>query len=507
MKQHMNTLTEFTPPVDYNTNKSSPLKWILSHVLRYRVFFIPILLIQILASFSQALVPIFIGQVGGALLEQKLSKSGLLQDCLFIGLAGVGAGFFNLIRAWLTEILANRLERDGRDELYANLIGKSLTFHDSQSIGDVMARASTDVRQLNLMLNPGFLLVFAAASGIVVPYAFMGMIHFQLLLVPVLFLIAYLVVLKIYNHNLGIVSFRQRVINGAINSKLNQVISGIYLVRGMNQEQRECIAFERDTKDFRRCVVEQGKIQARYYPILLLGVATALALFHGLWLVHNGEINYQELIAYIGLMQLLRFPTFINIFAMILLTMGIASARRILQLINAKTEIDSNPTGYAETIQGHIKFENVTFGYTPGKPVLKNISFEVQPGQTVALVGMTGSGKTTITKLLTRLYDPQEGHVMIDGVDVRDWSIQSLRGQMALVEQDVFLFSKSIKDNIKFGAQEATDEEVYAAARLAQAHKFIQELSDGYATVVGERGFTLSGGQRQRIAHCPGSAP
>ncbi|MCH8906651.1 MAG: ABC transporter ATP-binding protein, partial [Candidatus Heimdallarchaeota archaeon] len=258
--------------------------------------------------------------------------------------------------------------------------------------------------------------------------------------------------------------------------------------------------FRKNIEEYRVANVKLGSIQARYYPWVLLGIATALAIFHGIVLVRNETITLAEFVAFVLLFQLFRFPTFINIFAITAVTMGIASAKRILELLNGESLIDSNPEGHRAAIRGEIIFENVTFAYTEGTPVIKNIDFEVAPGQTVAIVGMTGSGKTTVTKLLNRLYVPQKGKILIDGINIQEWSIDSLRSQMAVVEQDVFLFTKSVRDNITLGLNDISDEEVVKAAKLAQAHNFILEMSDGYDTKIGERGITLSGGQRQRLA-------
>ena len=221
---------------------------------------------------------------------------------------------------------------------------------------------------------------------------------------------------------------------------------------------------------------------------------------HGFFLLQNHDSNIGELIAFLGLLQLLRFPTFINIFALYLLSAGGASARRLLDLINQETNIDINSTGYTAKINGEITFEHVTFGYNQETPVLQDISFKVSPGQTVALVGMTGAGKTTITKLISRLYDPDSGIIKIDNIPLKDWNLNSLRSQIGLVEQDVYLFSRTIRENIILGNPSATDEEITQACIQAQAHEFISKFPDGYNTVLGERGITLSGGQRQRIA-------
>jgi len=213
-----------------------------------------------------------------------------------------------------------------------------------------------------------------------------------------------------------------------------------------------------------------------------------------------GLMNIGQIIGYLGLLALLRFPTFISIFVFAIIRLAVSSAQRLLELMDKKTEIDENVEGYKKEIEGAIKFENVTFSY-PGteKPVLKNISFEVKPSQTLAIVGTTGSGKTTLTKLISRLYDVDEGRILINNVDIRDYALKSLRNQISYVDQDVFLFSTSIFENISFG-HTGSIEQVIEVAKEAQAHEFISNLPNQYYSEVGERGVQLSGGERQRIA-------
>ena len=497
-------ITEFTPPINYNTNRKGSVRWILSHVFHYKRLMIPALFLRLFFALLQSMIPVIIGLIvtdyaNYVKYGTPFPQTKIIQYVALIFVIGVSAAAVNLIGGWGIEFISQRIERDTRDELYSSLLGKSLTFHDQQTIGDLMSRAATDVRQLNFMINPGFSLVFQALLGILIPLVFIYYINPQLLLVPVVFVIFFITFLRTYNNKYAPIAYRQRVLAGTITGRLNEVITGIFVVRGMNQAPKERTIFYKNIEDYKQNSIDQGRVIARYYPLLFFGVATVLALFHGLILLNAGVITIGDLVAYIGLIQLLRFPTFINIFAFTVLTMGVQSAKRILQLLNWESEIDLNPSGYSQDIKGYIKFENVTFGYNPTKPVIKNVSFSVEPGQTVALVGMTGSGKTTITKLLTRLYAPGDGTISIDGIPLGDWSINSLRSQTAIVEQDVFLFSKTIKENISFGLN-VPIEAIMEAAKKAQAHKFIMDLPEGYDSVIGERGFTLSGGQRQRMA-------
>ena len=214
----------------------------------------------------------------------------------------------------------------------------------------------------------------------------------------------------------------------------------------------------------------------------------------------EGIINIGEIIGYIGLLSLLRFPTNISIFVFAQWRLSLSSAERLIDIMTQTTEIDENKEGIEKVIQGKIEFRNVTFSY-PGaeKKVLKDLSFTIEPNQTVAIVGTTGSGKTTLTKLISYLYPLDSGQILIDDIDIREFSLQSLRNQISYIEQDLFLFSDTLFYNITFGRTSSL-EEVKEVAKQAQAHQFISEFSEGYQSKIGERGVTLSGGQKQRIA-------
>ena len=494
---------EFRVEGEYRYNRSGPVRWILSHLLRYKIF---------LASFivSVALLNVFnstIPRLTGLAFDEVAGGEASLQRLLMIALVILGVvlvrGVVDLTGAISTEFLAQRLERDTREELYLSLLAKSQTFHNRQRVGDIMARAANDVQQLNPMINPGVGMITESLIGIVTPLAFIAFLRLELLVAPGLFVIVFYFALRSYMRQLNPVSGAMRYQFGVMNAGLNETIVGIEVVKATAQEAQEKRKFYRNASRYRDHFVQQGQVQARYLPLLLIGFAFTGAFAHGLLLLSRGDLSVGELVAYMGLMGVLRFPAFISIFTFALVQLGIAGAERILSLIEEETELDENPGGHSATIRGEIVFDRVTFtfGGTSEVAALRELSFRVEPGRTVAIVGQTGSGKSTLTRLVNRIYDVDAGSLTIDGRDVREWNLESLRSQISVIEQDVFLFSRSVAENIAFGLGQGVDRtEIEAAARAAQAHDFITGFQDGYDTVIGERGVTLSGGQRQRLA-------
>jgi ATP-binding cassette, subfamily B, bacterial len=349
-------------------------------------------------------------------------------------------------------------------------------------------------------MNPGVGLIMDSVMSSIVPLIVIATIRWELLVTPVIFLLVLVFSVRRYTRQLTPVSNLQRAQFGEMNAVLNETIAGIEVVKSSSQENQERVRFMATARTFRDYFVRQGEIQARYLPLLFLGIAMTGALSHGFWLLSRDELSVGELVAYMGLMGILRFPTFISIFTFSLVQLGLAGARRILELMDEETELDENAAGYAEPMRGELVFDKVSFSHGDAA-VLHQLSFTARPGETVAIVGQTGSGKSTLTKLVNRIYDVDGGRITIDGVDVRDWNLAHLRSQISTIEQDIFLFSRSIAANIGFGlGQRATQAAIEAAAQDAQAHEFIMSFRDGYETVIGERGVTLSGGQRQRLA-------
>ncbi|GCE19035.1 ABC transporter ATP-binding protein [Dictyobacter kobayashii] len=491
---------EFTVADEYRYNWSSPVRWIASHLLRYKFYVLGFMILCIATNSLYSSISFLTGSAFNAVLNKETAISQL--GIIALSLLGVIVlqGICDLSARFFAEILSKRFARNAREELYTSLLGKSQTFHNRQQVGDVMARASNDMTQLSDMVSPAFDVVFDSFSSLVVNVTFIGLVNPQLLLVPSIYIIVFFFALRRYSRQLSPVSNQMREEFGQTNAVLNEAVAGIEVVKATAQEKQEIRKFVTRASRYRDFYVENGKIQGRYLPTLLLGIALALAFLHGLYLLSHHEISLGALITFMGLMTNLRFVTYMSLWSFGLVQLGIAGAKRILSLMKEETELDENAGGYHEEMRGDIVFDHVTFSYGD-TPILKDISFRAKPGQTIAIVGQTGAGKSTLTKLVNRIYDVDSGNVTIDGVDVRKWDMDSLRSQISTIEQDVFLFSRTIADNIGYGLGSKVDRAtIEAAARDAQAHEFIQSFQHGYETEIGERGVTLSGGQRQRLA-------
>jgi ATP-binding cassette subfamily B protein len=511
--------TEFSIQDARRYDHRSSLRWIVSHVWRYKLFALTTMGCYTLAWLVFARAPVLVGQAAQEIIHPT-AEAGLLWIALSILGLLLTDGISMLTGSLSAEHIAAKIAADAREELYASLLGKSQAFHDRQRVGDIMARATDDVNQLSSMMVPGASIGFEMLMGIAVPLVYIASLRFELLIVPLAFVVSYIILVRRYMRRLIPITRGQRNQFGKLNASLEETVAGVEVVKASAQEQFERRKYRTNARLFRDVFVRQGYTEARYLPLLVYGFALGLLVLHALLLYQRGRIGIAEVIGAVGLMNLLRFPTFISVFSFSLIQSGIASAERILAIIRAETGLDENRDGHRQPIAGAIAFENVSFGYNderetmndeaapqdssfivhPSSVVLKEIGFEVKPGQTVAIVGQTGSGKSALTQLVNRTYDVTGGRVLIDGVDVREWNLTALRSQIAKIEQDVFLFSRSIGENIAFGAPGASQEQIEQAAREAQAHDFIMALADGYQTVIGERGVTLSGGQRQRIA-------
>jgi ATP-binding cassette subfamily B protein len=491
---------EFTVADEYHYNWSGPIRWIASHTLRYKFHFFFFVAACIGNNIFVAAVSVLAGEAFNAVFVKDTARAQLLMIALSILGVIVLQGLCDIGARLLAEVLSNRITRDAREELYTSLLGKSQTFHNRQRVGDIMARASNDMTQVGFMICPGVDTLTDSFSSLIVSLIFIGFVNVQLLLIPAIYCIIFCVSIRYFTRQLNPVSVKMRDEFGQTNAVLNEAVTGIEVVKATAQEKQEIRKFMTRASRYRDFYVQNGTIQGRYIPTLILSVALALGFLHGLYLLSLHQISLGVLITFIGLMLNFRYVTSVSPWSFGLTQIGIAGARRILALIKEETELDENSGGHHAEMHGEIIFDHVTFSYGD-TPVLKDISFRAKEGQTVAIVGQTGTGKSTLTKLVNRIYDVNDGQVLIDGIDVRNWDLDALRSQISTIEQDVFLFARTIAENISYGQSRKADQDaIETAAQDAQAHEFIQSFPQGYDTEIGERGVTLSGGQRQRLA-------
>jgi ATP-binding cassette subfamily B protein len=395
------------------------------------------------------------------------------------------------------------VEFDMRNALYAKLLRLSFGFFDRHQTGQLMSRATVDLQAVRFFLGYGLIFFFQHIVTVVVVAAVLFAVDWQLALValwitPVLVVLAYRY--SSVSHPV-LREVQQKMADVATVAEEN--IVGVHVVKSFAQEPREREKFASASEAVFGQAVEANRQRSIYVPMMafLPLLAQAAVLLVGGRMVVNGTLSLGAFIQFNVLVLMLVMPL-----RMLGMWIGqaqraTASGERIFQVIDEPEEIRDD-VGAAELPAGpgRIRFEDVTFAYDSARPALQELELELEPGRTVALIGHTGSGKTTLTSLVPRFYDVSSGRVTVDGADVRDLTLESLRRAIGVITQDPFLFSATVRENIAFGRPAATEEQVLAAAEAAQAHEFIERLPQGYDTVVGERGITLSGGQRQRIA-------
>ncbi|HVC87170.1 MAG TPA: ABC transporter ATP-binding protein [Gaiellaceae bacterium] len=395
------------------------------------------------------------------------------------------------------------VELDMRTAVYAKLVRLSFGFYDRHQTGQLMSRATVDLQSVRFFLGYGLIFFFQHIFTILGVGAIVFFIQWHLALVTLAiapFLIAVAYRYSHVSHPL-LRDVQQKMADVATVAEEN--IVGVHVVKSFAQENAEQQKFERRSEEVFSLSVKANRQRAFYVPMLsfLPLLAQAAILLLGGRMVAHGTLSVGSFV---------RFNLYLAMLVMPLRALGMwigqaqratASGERIFQVIDEPEEIRDEPEARELPAgPGRVQFENVTFGYDPQRPVLHGIDLDLAPGKVVALIGHTGAGKTTLASLVPRFYDVQAGTVSIDGADVRTVALTSLRREIGVIAQDPFLFSATVRENIAFGRPDATDEEVERAARLAQAHEFVEALPDGYDTVIGERGITLSGGQRQRVA-------
>ena len=464
------------------------------------------LTVSILLAVAAQAAAVAIAFLTGDALESAVdaqSRRQLWLLALAILLVGAARAVFMAGRRLISGRQALAVEYDLRDEIYAKLLRLSFGFYDRHQTGQLMSRATVDLQAVRFFLGYGLIFFFQHLLTIVGVTVVLFIVNWKLALAataftPVLVFLAYRY--SRVSHPV-LRDVQQRMADVATVAEEN--IVGVHVVKSFAQEGAEAAKFEQRTESLFRRSLDANRQRALYVPLLsfLPLIAQATVLLFGGRMVASGELALNSFFAFNVLVLMLVMPL-----RMLGMWIGqaqraTASGERIFEVVDETEDVrDAAGATVLPPGDGRIAFHDVGFAYTHGRPVLEGVDLEIEPGRTVALIGHTGSGKTTLASLVPRFYDATAGRVTIDGTDVRHVKVATLRRAIGIVAQDPFLFSATVRENIAFGAPGATDEDVVRAARLAQADEFIAELPDAYETMVGERGINLSGGQRQRIA-------
>jgi ATP-binding cassette subfamily B protein len=439
--------------------------------------------------------------VDRATFEGKTSTLALAAGLIMI--AAIMRGFSTYGMQFSGEWLSQHVAYDLRNHIYEKLQRLSYAYHDNAHTGQLMSRATQDVEATRMFIQLGALRLMDISLRIIVAAVLMFSTNWLLALVAwaLIPLVAFQSVrIQLKSRKLWVMVQDQL---GRVTNVLQENLSGTRVVKAFSREQYENEKFEKEANDLFYWNIQQNKIQAQSNPFFqaMSMLSQVFVLGVGAYMITQGDLSYGELVAFLAYLTLLIMPMRMLGFIVQMFARAGASGERIFEILDAESAVQEKPDAMPlVNTRGDVKFDHVSFGYDAISAVLRDVSFEVPPGKAVALLGPTGSGKTTIVNLLPRFYDVTGGAITIDGIDIRDTTLQSLRATIGIIQQDVFMFSATIRDNIAYGAVESSYEQIIEAAKIARIHDFIMSLPDGYDTWVGERGVTLSGGQKQRLS-------
>jgi ATP-binding cassette subfamily B protein len=458
--------------------------------------------ITIVTTFINIYIPTLSGQAVKDILsigDFEMLKGLVIQILVLTG----GLCLFSLIRSSAYGFFTQKVVFDVRNDVFKSIQRQSFGFFDKMKTGQLMSRATTDVERIRgfvgfqlRMLTDSIFLLGAVIASMVIINLDLSLLAFST--VPVLFFVNIW-----FGKKIRPIMHTAREQFGALTSVLWENITGIRVVRSFAREDYEKQKFRKPNTDYYSMMLKSVKLQAFFQPFqgLFFGLVTvAIFWLGGIQIIGNRFTIDQLFVFSIYISMLIRPIGMLGMIISSYQTMA-AAAERVFEIIDAVPEVRDKPDATTlPAIKGQVVFENVSFGYDKDKPILKNIVIEAKPGETIALLGPTGSGKSTIIRLLPRFYDVTSGRILVDGFDVRDVKAESLRKQMGIVSQETFLFNMTVKQNIAYGMPNATMEDIEGVAKIAKAHEFITQLPNGYDTIIGERGVTLSGGQQQRVA-------
>ncbi|EAC2500020.1 ABC transporter ATP-binding protein [Listeria monocytogenes] len=479
------------------------MKWIWQYVRKYRLLMIGVFILIFIASGISIIYPLLGGKVIDDVVYQN--KTNLLIPLLLIMIIST---IIRTICRYTYQIMCERIGQNSlfriREDLYKKLQSLDFDFFNNTRVGDIMARMTGDTDAIrhfvswvsyNILEN-----VFLFSFAIII----MATIDWKLTLALVIVTPLIAILTMKMSSKAQPVFYEIRESFSRLNSMVEENISGNRVVKAFAREDFEMKKFHEHNEDFKKRNLDSADVSRTYLPVLdsLAGMLVVITLIFGGYLVIKGQMTLGDLVAFNGFLWMLNGPMRMSGWLINDVQRFIASSFKIQDMMATDAKIPIHAEKPAPSLQGHVEFKNVSFHFEddPNTDVLKNISLKASPGQTIAILGETGAGKSTLVNLICRFYDPTSGEILIDGVDARKWHVRELRNHIATVMQDIFLFSDTIEGNIAFGAPDATMEDIRRMARIADADHFIETMPESYDTIVGERGVGLSGGQKQRIS-------
>ena len=476
----------------------------LGYLRPYRLRSLGALLSMLIVTGLSLVTPQLIRQLIDDGIEAR-SWNGVLFATIGLLVIAVLRGIFNFTSAYWAEIASQGIAYDLRNAIFRKLETLSFSYHDGHQTGQLMTRATSDVEGVRTFFAQGILQMVSAVLTFIGSIIILFLTDWRLALASLATIPFIIFIFAQIFSRMGPLFGQVQMNLGILNNILQENIVGVRVVKAFAGEQREFTRYTNQNNILYEKNLTVVNIFSLGFPtvFLLSNLGTLIVIWFGGNLVISQELSLGGLIAFNSYLTFLLQPIFQLGFISQQLARANASGKRIFEVLDAENEIMDKPDAkpFPARTSGHIIFEDVSFRYGGGEDdVLRDVSFEIQPGQSVALIGSTGSGKSSIVNLIPRFYEPTNGRILIDGRDIRDVTLDSLRHQVAVVLQDVRLVRGTVADNIRYGVPEASDQAVERAARVAQAHDFIVQMAEGYETAVGERGAGLSGGQRQRIA-------
>ena len=492
--------------MSFNNKKyKSYIRWLGHHLSKHKLLILGVLFGIIVTTLTRTLVPLIIGNIiDFALISLDYPYLVLM---LIIGLALLLIrNFMDYITMMIGHNLGLKVELNMRQEFFDTIQLKPLKYHDNAQAGDLQALATNDVRIVNTMISHGSFYLYPFFQVFITILLLIGLVDLRLALISLPLILLYIYSILKYRKKITPYAAIRLRKHSDLAVVLQDSITGASVVRSFAAEEFEREKFRNAVNAFRDNSVGEIIVQSKFYSLLILYITIGTIFFVSIVFIYQNTLTVGVLISTNLLLITLIDPTNLIWWATNDMMSGFAACSRLYTaLFREYNEKRKNIiTRWPENFNGKIEFKNVTFTYGNGEKgdpsVLKNLTFTIEPNQRTALVGPTGCGKTTIAKLLLLLYEPQEGIILLDGINIQDYPIEELRKHIGYVEQDIYLFSRTIYENISFGKPNATKEEVINVANLAQVNEFVQNFPDKYDTIVGERGTRLSGGEKQRVA-------